>query len=352
MLHQLDREAGTRLEVTDPELANPEIRDRYILRSLAEEAITSSQLEGASTTRKVAKEMLMSGRAPRTRDERMIANNLEAMEYLRRRARDPLSFEMLLDVHRLLTHHTLDHEDEVGRLRRADEAVVVQDRGVGEVVHVPPPAGQLQSRLAALIAFANSQLEEPFIHPLVKAITLHFGLAYEHPFVDGNGRTARALFYWSLLRSGYWMAEFLSISRVIQKSPSQYGRAFLLTESDGADLTYFLLHQLEVIRSAIADLHVYLERKAREVLDLERLLKDGARWNHRQRALLAHALRHPGAVYTVAQHQREHGVVYETARSDLQRLEEARLLTRRQQGKKLVFFAASKLERLLKGGRK
>src|SRR5262249_23233224 len=125
LLHQVDREAGTRLETTDPELANREVRDRYILRSLAEEAITSSQLEGASTTRKVAKEMLLSGRRPRTKDERMIAINFQAMEYLRRRTQEPLSVEMLLELHRVLTRDTLD-PDEVGRFRRTDEHVVVQ----------------------------------------------------------------------------------------------------------------------------------------------------------------------------------------------------------------------------------
>lgn len=347
-LHQLDREAGTKLETTDPTLANSQVRDRYIVRSLAEEAITSSQLEGASTTRKTAKEMLLSGRPPRTRDERMIANNFTAMNYLRRRRAEPLSMEMLLELHRLLTEDTLDSEDEVGRLRRADEPVVVQDRGEGAIVHIPPAAEELPRRLAALIDFANGDSEDPFIHPVVRAITLHFMLAYDHPFVDGNGRTARALFYWSLLRSGYWLVEFLSISRVIQKAPAQYGRAFLLTESDGSDLTYFLLHQLEVLKHAIDDLHVYLRRKTQELQGLDRQLKDGDSWNHRQRVLLAHALRHPGARYTVAEHQRDHGVVYETARSDLQSLEDAGLLLKEQRGKKFVFAPAPKLERRLR----
>jgi Fic family protein len=349
LLHLVDGDVGARLEETDPQLASREVRDRYILRSLAEEAITSSQLEGASTTRQVAKEMLLSGRAPRTKDERMIANNFMAMEYLRRHAGERLTLGMLLELHRTLTEDTLDDPDEVGRLRRADEAVVVQDRAGGGVVHVPPPAGELEARLEALTDFANSKSDEPFVHPLIRAITLHFALSYEHPFVDGNGRTARALFYWSMLRVGYWMAEFLSISRIIQRAPAQYSRAFLLTETDGADLTYFLLHQLEVIRSAIADLHVYLARKVKEVRDLDHVLKVGSEWNPRQRALLARALRHPGAVYTVALHQREHGVVYETARSDLRRLEEAGLLKRKQSGKKFVFVAAPRLGRLKRG---
>ena len=46
---------------------------------------------------------------------------------------------------------------------------------------------------SANFAFANAQ-SSPFVHPVVKAMALHFAIGFIHPFVDGNGRTARALF--------------------------------------------------------------------------------------------------------------------------------------------------------------
>ncbi len=348
LLHQIDRDCGSRLEVTDPQLANPETRDRYLMRSLIEEAITSSQLEGASTTRRVAKEMLLTGRKPRTRDERMIANNFGAMELLRGNLKRPLSRELILEVHQVLTEGTLE-PGEPGRFRRADEAVTVQDSGDGQVLHLPPPARELRGRIEALCAFANDASEDAFLHPVVRAIVLHFALAYDHPFVDGNGRTARALFYWSVLRQGYWLAEFLSISRVIKRAPTQYARAFLQSETDAGDLTYFLLHQLEVIRAANQDLHAYLERKAREVNETERLMREAEVFNHRQRALLAHALRHPNARYAIEQHRRAHSVVYQTARQDLLALASAGYLTKRRIGRAFYFDAKPGLERLLSG---
>jgi Fic family protein len=63
------------------------------------------------------------------------------------------------------------------------------------VFHTPPPAAELPARLEAMCDFANSKTPDTFIHPVVRGIFLHFWLAYDHPFVDGNGRTARALFY-------------------------------------------------------------------------------------------------------------------------------------------------------------
>jgi Fic family protein len=343
LLHRVDRQLGTPLQVTEPQLANKDLRDRYVVRSLMEEAITSSQLEGAATTRKVAKELLRSGRPPRTKDERMIANNFRAMELVRSRLEEPLSPELLCELHRVLTDGTME-PDEVGRFRRGDESVFVQDEADGQVLHMPPAASQLPSRIGALCQFANDPGDEPFIHPVVRAITLHFMLGYEHPFVDGNGRTARAIFYWSLLRQRYWLTEFLSISRILRKAKSQYARAFLHSETDRGDLTYFVLHQLDVIQKAAGDLHEYLERKGGELRESEKLLSAEVALNHRQRALLAHGLRHPGARYTIAAHRRESGVVYQTARQDLLELAAAGLLTQRRIGRGFVFDVPVDLE--------
>ena len=147
------------------------------------------------------------------------------------------------------------------------------DRIDGGVLHQPPPAEHLPARLQALCDFANgdSDDEDTFIHPVVRAILLHFWLAYDHPFEDGNGRTARVLFSWFMRTKGYWLVEYLSISKILREAPGQYNRAFLLTETDEGDTTYFLIHQLGVIERAIDELHKYLRRKVAEVRDVERL---------------------------------------------------------------------------------
>ncbi len=343
LLHGIDRDLGNKLTLEDPAVANPETRDRYIIRSLAEEAITSSQLEGASATRKVAKEMLLSGRKPRSRDERMIANNFAAMELVRRNRDRELSVPFILELHEVLTAGTLDIPDEAGRFRRPDETVAVTDNADGTLLHLPPPAEELTMRMQRLCAFANASADDTFIHPVVRAILLHFGLAYDHPFVDGNGRTARALFYWGMLRHGYWLTEFLSISRIIQKAPAQYARAFLHTETDPGDATYFVLHQLEVLQEAIEDLHAYLKRKAREVVEADRLLRGAEELNRRQQLLLAHAMRHPGGIYSIEGYVREYGVAYATGRADLLGLAQRGYLEQQREGRRFVFRVPSDL---------
>lgn len=158
-------------------------------------------------------------------------------------------------------------------------------------------------------------------HSVVRAIALHFWMAYDHPFEDRNGRTARALFHWSMLSQGYWLAEFLSISRILLQAPAQYARSFLHTESDDNDLTYFLLYQLSVIRRAVEELRDYLARKMAEVRDAERLIKASAVLNHRRLAILSRAVRIADSRFSIASHRLSHRVSYETARTDLLDLE-------------------------------
>jgi Fic family protein len=347
LVHSIDRDAAGRIEVADG-ITNRATRDKYIVSSLIEEAITSSQLEGASTTRRVAKKMLESGRRPQNHDETMIWNNFQAMEWVRSNLHRPLTRDAVLELHRVVTVDALDGgNDGAGRFRRADEPVMVVDHDDNETLHVPPRASSLTERMDAMCSFGNGSEGGGFVHPVVRAILLHFWLAYDHPFVDGNGRTARALFYWSMLRQGYWLTEFLSISRVMKKAPARYARAFLFAEDGERDATYFVAHQLRVIRNAIDDLTAYLKRKTHELRDVESKLRDRNDLNHRQIAVLARALRHPDEQWTIQQHMRAHGVVYQTARVDLLALAQKGFLVQGKYGQRYVFMVPMDLERRL-----
>jgi Fic family protein len=339
MLHRIDRNAGGNIQGSD-QVTNPATRDSYLFKSLVEEAISSSQLEGASTTRLVAKAMIQEGRSPRTRSERMVLNNYEGMRYVRQLKDQPLTPAIVMELQRILTADTLDTVDAAGRYRRTDEHIVVEDE-TGVRLHTPPPAAELETRLQAMCDFANESAAAEFIPPAVRAILLHFWLAYDHPFVDGNGRTARALFYWAMARQGYWLCEYVSISRILKRARAQYARSYLYTECDDNDVTYFLLYQMRVLLRAIEDLHDYLARKAAELRDAEEIVRHAAalrtELNHRQLALLQHALKTPSARYTVASHRISHGVSYESARSDLMRLAAQQLLLQRKVSKAHVF---------------
>lgn len=345
-LHEIDMGAGGRIGMPTP-VTNPQTRDQYLVSSLIREAITSSQLEGAVTTREVAKEMIRTGRSPRDKSERMILNNFLTMREIIGLRDKPLTAEMIFHVHRRVTEGTLDKPDAGGRFRRPDELVTVENE-TGDIFHHPPKAEELPERMARMCAFANGESPDYFIHPAVRAMLLHFWLAYDHPFLDGNGRTARALFYWAMLRAGYWLFEFVSISDILRRAPSKYYKAFLHTETDDNDATYFLVRQAEVIRRAILHLHAYIARKTKDLEENQSLLRNWSQLNHRQMAVLDHAMRHPGVFYTIGGHQRSHDTAYDTARRDLLQLAKQDLLTKTKRGKAMIFIAAPDLVEKLK----
>ena len=350
LLHEIDFYGGGELR-TSSQVANPNTRDTYLINSLIEEAITSSQLEGAATTRKVAKEMLRQKRAPTDKSERMIVNNYNAMEYINDVAGEDLTPSLILELHRILSKDTLENPEAEGSLRTSDEIYVGDERD-STVIHVPPSHKELPERLESICKFANASNQRGFIHPVIRAVVLHFLLAYDHPFEDGNGRTARALFYWSMLRQGYWTMEFVSISRILNNAPAQYTRSYLYTETDDNDVTYFILHQLEVILRAIRDLFAYLKRKSEEMESLERFAKRSSKLqqalNYRQMAALSRAVKNADSVFTVESHRGAHNVTYDTARTDLLKMAEIGVLTKSKVGRAFVFRPARNLSKQLR----
>ncbi len=348
-LHWLDKNAAGTITSSFP-VTNTSMRKAYIIKSLIREAISSSQMEGATTTRKVAKDMIRQGRAPKDKSEQMIFNNYHAMQFILEFKNEELTPNIILELHKILTEKTLDNENMAGVFRtEEDKDIHVVDETTVKILHTPPGAKGLETRIQKICDFANNGESVNFIHPILKAIVLHFILAYEHPFIDGNGRTARALFYWAMINEGYWLAEFISISQTIKRAPVKYGKAFLYTETDDNDLTYFILYHLDIIKKAISELHEYLDEKMQGIKSAQGLLH-GARklrkkLNVRQATLLKHALSHPNYIYSINEHQNFYGIAYETARKDLMQMSDTfSFLKKLKDGRTFVFISPPDLK--------
>ncbi|MGV8084141.1 MAG: Fic family protein [Coriobacteriia bacterium] len=344
-LHNIDKWAGGWDPTTIPHAPHDEERERYILSSLLEEAIASSQIEGASTTRRRAKEMLLNAEKPKDRGERMILNNYLTMKQISKHLDAPITPELLRELHETITTGTLPPED-VGVFRTTDDVVVAD--GVNGVLYTPPQAAEVPVMVAALCDYANRE-EKDFEHPAIKAIALHFWLALIHPFVDGNGRTARALFYLFMLKNNYWLFEYLAISRVILRRRAQYEKAYLYAEIDDSDFTYFLLFNLNAIETALKETRNYIDRKAAEDAEIEHQIEGDFGLNYRQRTALSRALKKPTATFTIQSHATSHGIVRATARTDLMDLRERGYLASHKRGRQVVFTAAPDLRERLTG---
>lgn len=345
-LREVDLHIGGSVATPDA-LTNAADKKRYVLRSLMDEAIASSLLEGAAITREKAQEILQTKRKPRTEAERMVVNNYDTMQRIGPLKNKNLTPDLICEIHRWITKDTLEDPEDAGHIRTADRQIDVGDL-YGQTFHVPPAAEELPERLKAICQFANERSTKPFLHPVIRAIILHFALAYDHPFVDGNGRTARALFYWCMLRHGYYLCEYISISEFIHRGPARYGRAYLYAETDDSDLTYFILYHLDILDQAVRSLHKYLDRKVEDLERAESNLSGVTSLNQRQRALLMHALSNPNHTYTIKGHMIRRGVVHQTARTDLLGLAEEGLLEGFKVGKQWQFRPVADLEERLR----
>ena len=306
----------------------------FFKNSLLEEAVASSQVEGAATTTEVAREMLKSGREPRNESEQMIFNNLRAIKFISEFIDSNIDFKIIIELHRIMTANT-EAEKYSGGFRDGD--VYITDHVDGEIAHIPPDWSQMEKLMGDLCDFINN--DKKFIHPIVKASIIHFIIGFIHPFKDGNGRTARALFYWYLLKKGYTMVKNISISKVILESRTQYDKAFLKTEFDDNDLNHFITYSIKNIRIAFEKLVNYRDKKLEERKKANNvsyeLLSKGL--NKRQADLMGYLYLKERNNITLNSYALKHEIVRQTASKDLSELIKIGLLKESKQSKPYTY---------------
>ncbi|MHB9055779.1 MAG: Fic family protein [Paludibacteraceae bacterium] len=334
LLHMLDLNLGGSLGTQG--IIPEKDKKFYLVNSIMEEAIASSQMEGASTTRKVAKDMLRKQLKPKNKGQQMISNNYVTIRYLVENQSEEFSIEKLKEIQRLITGNTLDNKEYEGNIRTSDD-VMVMDSITGEIAHTPPSYTEIENWLTNLCKFANNDDTENFVHPIIRGIIIHFMLAYIHPFVDGNGRTARSLVYWYMIKKGYWLTEYLSISRIIYRSKKKYEMAFLCTENDEYDLSYFIQYNLETMYKAFEELKIYLQRKISEQNDLV-YFKEISEINERQAQILKILIEKPKTIFTAKELTTRFNVSIKTTRNDLQQLVSLGLMQEIHINKRLLGF--------------
>lgn len=304
-------------------------RKHYLAGNLImEEAISSAQLEGATSTRPAAKAMLESGRKPRDFSEKMILNNFRLIKFALESVDEPLSVELIKMFNKIATEEVCENEHTPGELRQS--AIEVADKLTHEIIHQAPAHTLVQPMLEQLCVYANTEhLDGDFIHPIVKAIVIHFMIGFIHPFLDGNGRTARALFYWFAIKNGYDSFQHISISAQLKSKAKKYAKSYVYTETDELDLTHFIDFNLNIVIEALERFGVYIEDKMRELnKTIEELHKSPyyATFTLPHMEIIKKSLKNSGRTFTVQEISSDFNVSAPAARSYLNSLANLGLL--------------------------
>ena len=148
LLEQLDRHLMSPCQawlfgagISKEQLLSDIDKHNYLTNALMEESIFSSMIEGATTTRVKAKDMLRKGKKPSNKSEQMILNNYKTIQYISEHKNEEITIEKLFEIHRLVTENTLEPES-CGVFRTSND-ILVMNQITGEIIHTPPSFEEL-----------------------------------------------------------------------------------------------------------------------------------------------------------------------------------------------------------------
>jgi Fic family protein len=323
---------------------------QYLFNDLVEdESISSSQLEGAATTTRVAKDMIKRKREPRTLDERMILGNLKMMSFAWNNRNLEITSAFIKEMHKVGVEGIDNDKYAPGAFRVGDDVIIGDD--YGNIFHQPPSADGIELRLTMLCDWINTDHDDissgTYIHPLIKAICIHFVIGYEHPFNDGNGRVARSLFYWFLFKKNYGAFRYISISNILKDAYAQYGKSYLYTETDDMDMTYFIEHQCSVIMQAVTAFKSHCQKTIESIESFNKWLFNSGiygKLSEKQRIIFQVAKSNASTVFTARYVEEKLNCSYNTAATVLNGLVELNLFNKQKDGKEWIYSLRNKQE--------
>jgi Fic family protein len=228
----------------------------FYLDSTIEEAISSAIYEGANSTRAKAQQLIAAKARPKNKDEWMLLNNFEAMQWIKRSSANDVSLELIRNVHEIVTRNTLEAEDLdfAGKFR--NDQVFVHSKTF-EVKHEGIPHDKIIGALTEAIELTTKNSR--YFPAILKGVLLHYFIAYIHPLFDGNGRTARTLFYFKAIKNKLNFVELLSVSAYLKNHGRRYERSFEKVIDHDLDITYFIDFNLDALMKAIEKVRTKVE---------------------------------------------------------------------------------------------
>ncbi len=223
------------------------LRREAIIRS----AHSSTAIEGNRLSLEQVTDLAQGREVMATRkDKQEVLNYLSALENIGKSSDGKkITGKDILNIHKQLTKETLENPSDCGVYR--NRYVVVANRLTGEVIFRPPSNEDVPHLVRAMITWLNSS-EAEALDPIIEAGIAHYEFVRIHPFVDGNGRTARVLATLILYLRGFDAKQFFSLDDYYDSDRPSYYRALQSVDQKSLDLTNWLEYFVEGVKVSIA----------------------------------------------------------------------------------------------------
>jgi Fic family protein len=240
--------ASREIILNSPLIPNWEVHLRH--EAMIHSAHSSTSIEGNRLSLDQVSDLAVGREVMATRkDKQEVLNYLKVLENLDKIIEgDKITEKGILNIHRRLTAETLENASDCGAYRT--RYVVVGNRLTGEIMFRPPANEAVPGLVKALVAWINSE-EAKEIDPIIAAGVVHYEFVRIHPFVDGNGRTARVLATIILYLRGFDTKQFFCIDDYYDSDRPAYYRALQSVNQETLDVTNWLEYFAEGVAVSI-----------------------------------------------------------------------------------------------------
>jgi len=290
-------------------------------KALILESHHSTHIEGTALSLEQAKSILEGGKVKGVNrdDERELLNYKKAMDFISKYLGkdDPVSEGIVRELHKILVKGVRGENADPGNYRKIQNYVV--NSRTREVVYTPPVPLDVSHLMREFAEWINKAED---VSPVLVAGIAQFQFVHIHPFIDGNGRTARLLSTLILYKTGYDFKRLFTISEYYDKDRPAYYQAIQTVRKNNMNMTTWLEYFVDGLRSQMTEIQAKGEQLIKQDSQLQKIKKIGL--NKRQEKAVKHLI--IKGTLSVNEYQSVASCIRRTAQRDLEELVEKKIV--------------------------
>src|SRR3989337_2325396 len=272
----------------------------------------STHIEGTALSLEQARGILEGKEVKGVRpdDKKELLNYKKAMDFIAKYLgkEDPVTEGLVREIHKMLVKGVRGGQADPGNYRKVQNYVV--NSRTKEIIYTPPPPLEVPYLMSELVEWLNKDKD---ISPIPIAGISQFQFVHIHPFIDGNGRTARLLSTLILYKTGYDFKRLFTISEYYDKDRPDYYKAIQTVRNNNMDMTGWVEYFLTGLRSQMEEIQEKGKQLKKQDAALQKIKKSVL--NTRQEKAIKYLLKN--GTISVNEYQSVASCIRRTAQRDL-----------------------------------